>query len=553
MKCAYLTLVLCAGAFGQAQPPAPPKGSIEGQVVNAKTGTPLKKAGIRLAPVPAPNPNPNPGAGPVQRPPIRSIDTDEQGRFSFAGLDSGKYRLSAERQGFLRQNYGERKYSGGGTPILVGDGQTVKGILLRMNPQAVITGKVLDEDGEPLARVQVRAMRYEYSGGRRQWDEVASADTSDIGEYRLADLKPGRYLVSTNPRNLARNIAYSPDEPLPQTPDVTYAATYYPSAADSVTAVPIDVGAGGEIRGLDVRLIKTRVWRIRGKVNGPGEARGRGAIQVGLTPAEGPQTPRITAVARQPGGDFEIRNVPPGSYILYSSSQTGGQAYAAAVPVQVGGSHVDGLVVNLATGGELEGIVKVVDATTPVAVPNLSVMLRPARAIGFGGGPPQRARVGDDLKFSIKGVPPVKFAVNVAGIPNTCYLKSVQFGGRDVTAEGLDMSAGGPLEIVISAAPAQIDTVVVDKDGKGVVNAVVAIVPKSGGNPIVQMTDENGILSVKGLKPGGYNLVAWEDVEQGAPQDPDFLQQFEKQMKSVKVDAAGHEAVQLTAIPADDR
>jgi hypothetical protein len=67
------------------------------------------------------------------------------------------------------------------------------------------------------------------------------------------------------------------------------------------------------------------------------------------------------------------------------------------------------------------------------------------------------------------------------------------------------------------------------------------------------MTDENGILSAKGLKPGSYNLLAWEDVEQGAPSDPDFLRQFEKQMKSLKLDASGHEAVQLTAIPADDK
>src|SRR5207244_297844 len=92
----------------------------------------------------------------------RTVDTDEQGRFSFTGLEGGKYRLAADRQGFLHQSYGERKFSGGGTPILVGDGQSVKNILFRMNPQAVITGKVLDEDGEPMANVQVRAMRYTY-------------------------------------------------------------------------------------------------------------------------------------------------------------------------------------------------------------------------------------------------------------------------------------------------------------------------------------------------------------------------------------------------------
>jgi uncharacterized surface anchored protein len=580
MKCVCLIFTVCTAAFAQAQAPA--KGSIEGQVVNAKTGTPLKKASIRVSMMNMGGPRPMAIAAPPV-PPVpaagqagqvdaalraamanmtamagqiqvntRTIETDEQGRFSFGGLDAGKYRLSAERQGYLRQSYGERKYSGGGTPVLVAEGQKVKDILFRLNPQAVITGKVLDEDGEPLANVQVRAMRYAYMGGKRQWMQVGNANTSDIGEYRLPDLQPGRYLVSTNPRNLGRNMVFQANEPLAPTPDMTYAATYYPSTTDATTAMPIDVGAGGEIRGIDVRLIKTRVWRVRGRVNGPTAERGRGAIQVALSPAEGPGNNQQMSMARPPDGQFEIRNVPSGSYILHAQSQAGGQTFAAVMPVQVTGSHVEGLTLNLASGGDLQGTVKLVDSTTPIELKSLSVMLRPVGLGGFGGTP-QRGRVTEDLKFAIKGVPPVKFAVNVSGIPNTCYLKSVQFNGRDVTPDGLDMSAGGPIEVVISAAAAQVDAVVMDKDGKAAINAVVAIVPKDGRSPMVQMADENGILSVKGLKPGDYKLLAWEDVEQGAPSDPDFLKQFETKMKSIKLESAGHEAVQLTAIPADDK
>jgi uncharacterized surface anchored protein len=548
MKCLWLVLTMCAAAYSQAQTPA--KGSLEGQVVNAKTGAPLKKAGVRLTMVYT-GVGPRPAGGPV----ARTAETDDQGRFAFAGLDAGKYRLIAERQGFLRQSYGERKYSGGGTPVPVAEGQSVKSILFRLNPQAVITGKVLDEDGEPLANVQVRALRYVYMGGRRQWTQANSANSSDIGEYRLPELQPGRYLVSTNARNGGRgmNMIFQSAEPLTPLPDMTYAATYYPSTTDATTAMPIDVGAGGEIHGIDIRLIKTRVWRVRGKVIGPSGERGRGAIQVGLSPAEGPANNQLMSMARPPDGQFEIRNVPSGSYILHAQSMAAGQSWAAVMPVQVTGSHVDGLTLNLATGGDLQGTIKLVDATTPVELKNLSVMLRPVGFVGFGGAAPQRGRVTEEMKFAIKGVPPVKFAVNVLGIPNTCYLKSVQFGGRDVTSEGLDMSAGGPLEVVLSAAAAEVDAVVLDKDGKAAVNAVVALVPKDGSNPIVQMADENGILALKGLKPGDYKILAWEDVEQGAPQDPDFLKQFESKTKSVKVDSAGRETVQLTAIPADDK
>jgi len=194
MKCVWLILTLCAAANCQAPAQAPaqsaaqpaPKGSLSGQVVNGKTGAPLKKASVRLSFI---NQGNGPGRGapgpqsaqqqvdvaqiqmqvnaalaqaglpvsPVnmsgmpQGPSIRTVETDESGRFVFTGLAGGKYRLSAERQGFLRQSYGERKYSGGGTPVVVGDGQNVTNLLFRMNPQGVITGKVLDEDGEPMA------------------------------------------------------------------------------------------------------------------------------------------------------------------------------------------------------------------------------------------------------------------------------------------------------------------------------------------------------------------------------------------------------------------
>jgi uncharacterized surface anchored protein len=577
MKCACLILTLCLSAYGQTPAAAPPKGSISGQVVNAKTGAPLKKTSLRLtmlmnadgrarvaAPLPAASaPGQQQmmndilsqlqmvqtGLGQQYRGPnIRSVETDEQGHFSFEGLDGGKYRLTAERQGFLRQNYGERKYSGGGTPIVVGDGQNIKDIQLSMNPQGVITGKVLDEDGEPMANVQVRAHRYIYQQGKRVWGQVANGNTSDIGEFRLPDLQPGRYLVSTSPRNPNRAVTTSA-EPLSPEPDMTYAATYYPSTTAATTAAPIDVGAGGEIHGIDIRLVKTRVWRVRGKVMGvESGGRGRGSVQVALMPAEGPSNGQLMSTARPPDGTFEIRNVPSGSYMLHAQTQANGQMFAASMPVQVTGSHVDGLTLQLASGGDLQGMVKLVDADGQnIELKNLSVMLRPIGNQGLGFGPPSRGRVGDDLKFTIKGVPPMKFAVNVSGIPNTCYLKSVTFGGRDVTTEGLDMSAGGPMEVTISAAAAQVDAVILDKDSKPVSGAVVALIPKEG-SPMVYTADDNGILSAKGLKPGDYKLLAWEDVESGAPYDPDFLAQFEKKTKSLKLDKSAHEALQLSVI-----
>jgi hypothetical protein len=181
---------------------------------------------------------------------------------------------------------------------------------------------------------------------------------------------------------------------------------------------------------------------------------------------------------------------------------------------------------------------------------NLSVMLRP---VGFAGSAPPRGRVGEDLKFTLKSVPPLRYAVTVTGVPETCYVQSVRYGGSEVTDAGVEMTNGGALEVTVSAAAARVDAVVLDKDGKAGWHAVVALIPQDGSLTVVQTADENGILSFKGLKPGDYRLLAWEDVESGAPYDPDFLKPFEAQAKTVKLAAAGHEAVQLKAIAPEDK
>src|SRR6478672_12913223 len=80
----------------------------------------------------------------------------------------------------------------------------------------------------------------------------------------------------------------------------------------ATTAVPVDVGPGGEVRGIDVRLVKTRVYRVRGKVVGSDDT--RRAATVTLSPRDGaPGTP-ITGMAIGAAGEFELRNVPPGQY-----------------------------------------------------------------------------------------------------------------------------------------------------------------------------------------------------------------------------------------------
>lgn len=528
-------------------------GSIEGQVVDARTGTPLKRAMVRLVggiDQAAGTPGVFLAGRGGARPLMMNQETGEQGRYMFSNLAPGKYRITVERQGFLRQTWGARKYSGGSTPVAVGEGQAVKSIDFRLAPQGVIVGTVLDEDGEPMANVQVRAERGYLRNGRRQWTTVVNGVTSDIGQYRLPELKPGRYVVVATPRVVYMNqMAPGPVELLPDTIETLYTSTFYPSTADVATAVPVGVGEGGEVRDVDVRLVKARVFRVRGHVTGfPAPVAGGrgGGVRVTLTPREGSASEGILiGQASTPDGAFEIRGVPAGQYVAYAQAQSGGQQYAAVADVDVLGSHVDGLSLQMTPGGDVAGTIKVVDSDSPPDLESVRVMLRPARFGGMGA----QGRPGDDLKFTLRNVAPVRYAVSVTGVPDGFYVKSTQYGGADIPEGGVSMTSGGALEITLSGAAARVD-VVVTTAGQKVAPAAQIVVMKDGTPDAVRTTDENGMLSLRGLAPGSYRLIAWEDIDPDQLWDPEFLSKFSNEGKSVKLDASGHEALQLTAIAA---
>jgi hypothetical protein len=218
----------------------------------------------------------------------------------------------------------------------------------------------------------------------------------------------------------------------------------------------------------------------------------------------------------------------------------------AVAQVDVIGSHVDGLVLTFSSGGDVQGSVKVVDSATPVEMKNLQVSLRP---VGFGAQAP-RAKVGADLGFTLKSVPPIRYAVNVSGYPDTCYVKSIRYAGADITDDGVQMTSGGTVEITLSAGAGQIDAVVMTKDSK-VASSAQVLVLKDGVPWNSRTTDENGMFSMRGLKPGDYKVIAWEDVDPNQLWDTDFLRKFENEGKSVKIESGAHEAVQLKAIPAE--
>jgi hypothetical protein len=157
----------------------------------------------------------------------RLTQTDAQGRYEFTELPVGRFSLNAGIPGYVGLQYGQRRPYENGTPILLRDAETAASIDFALPRGSVITGRVTDENGYPLAQVQIQARRFRYSDrGQRSLVPVGSPDTTDDrGEFRLYGLMPGEYLVDATVRSMANVIGASVN---PNNPVDGFQPTFYP-------------------------------------------------------------------------------------------------------------------------------------------------------------------------------------------------------------------------------------------------------------------------------------------------------------------------------------
>jgi protocatechuate 3,4-dioxygenase beta subunit len=507
--------VLALSAFQAAPAPvksgAPKLASIEGKVIHALSNDALKKVTVLLA---------RSGGGPAAQ---LSAETDEKGAFTFHDLEPGRYQMYAERTGFARQAYGARRNALQGTSLALTAGQEMKELVFKLSPNAVISGCVLDEDGDPLPNAPVMALRTIYQRGKKQFIPLGAVQTNDVGEYRLASLMAGKYLVSATFRNTGMGLAgASSKPPEPDKPEPGYTTGFYPNSTDPVFAGPVEVAVGGEMRSIDVRMAKVKAFRVKGKV-AEGLTQGKTLIVL-LTPKGAGITGMVTRqmAIGQSDGTFELKGVPPGSYNL--TATTDGMSTLGAAREVVADQHIGGLRIEAATPLEIQGTVTV-EGKPGVDLKKVQVTLESVEMLNLN---PPKGKPEEDGKFTLKGVAPDRYRVNASG-PDGVYLKSVQYAGQDVGEDGADLSSAGKLEIAMAQDGAQVEGAVSDADGNAVPGATVVLIPSSRKWALFkEMTsDQNGRFQFKSVPPGDYKLIAWADIEPGAYQDPEFLKDYE--------------------------
>ncbi|HET9130716.1 MAG TPA: carboxypeptidase regulatory-like domain-containing protein, partial [Terriglobia bacterium] len=423
----------------------------------------------------------------------------------------------------------------------------------------IITGRVRDPNGQPIAGIDVAAMRLTYSNGRPQWTVTVSKPTDDRGEFRIFWVSPGEYYVGVTPR------------PATALPD-SWARTFFPGVTDPTAATPLVMKDGAEIAGIDFSIqtiASTPTYRISGKATNPlavpnptTGAVDRNAnsfilspLQPGLLDNGNPPTLQnsLPAAAR-PNGEFEIRSVRPGSYDLFAYySAPVVQVPPATTPpmqryyidralVEIRDSDVEGVTLQIQKGTEIRGKV-VIQGTTSLAMDKIKINLRSqdtmpdAFAIIVGAISVDAA--GD---FSAPDIPSARYSLQVTGLPETTYVADIRQGGTSVFNAGFTVGSqpAVPLEIVVNANGGTIEGNVQTSDHKPAANTAVVLVPPEGNRQNAMkyksmQTDDTGSFSMKGVPPGEYTLFAWESVPVTAWMNSDFLARYQNRGRQVQV------------------
>ena len=516
---------------------------------------------------------------PGQLPVNYSESTDSGGKFSFEEIAPGRYTLSAEKAGFVTARYGARSNSAAGTQLNLAAGTELKDLIIKMTPQGVIAGKVLDQDGDPVVSAQVQVMRYSYVRSRKQLQPTGGANTNDLGEYRIINLAPGHYYINATERRIFTQAQERPGRPgLVQEGSVT---TFYPNAVDATNAAPIEVAAGGEMRGIDIRLIQAKVYTVSGKAVVASGAPPQAIVSFTRKDNNGNLSAFVNGGTQlRPDGSFEFHNVIPGPYVLQFlqsiGPNTGQQTnLTGRVEVNVSDANIDGLVLPLGPGPEVTGTVRLEDGDiTTLLKPAQSAAGRPVTGnpgvpqpgrLAFNlivaeGGPggASTAQVKEDGTFQFNGLGANKYQLNAGGLPQGTYLKSVRFAGQDVTRALIDLApgGGGTLDLVLSSKAADTAGSVQNEKGESQAGVTVTMWPKvpdasASGGVRVSRTDQNGSFRFASLAPGDYYMAAWEDLDPGLVQSPDFLNLFVSEASQVRLTESGHESRDLKLVPND--
>jgi hypothetical protein len=539
--------------------------SVEGIVVRAGTNTPIEGATVELTGI-----APRTVAGSLISAPgtisvsVQETGTDgrvlsftattgRDGRFMIRNVPpTAGYQLIAIRQpDYVPAQYGQRIPAVPGRSITLTDGQQMRDLRIEMTPSGSISGRVVDAAGQPVDDAFVELRRPWYLEGWRliaDWQETLSrvrgvglmnraggVETNDRGEFRFSGLPPAHYYVRI-------------------------------SATNDATATRVDLHAGENVSNIRIVSPQLAFRHVRGTVvwSGTGAIVPSATVSLarrGVTPLY-QNVGGASALVRN--GTFDVLIREAGDYFLLATDGNSRSLAHGRMAIKIGDSDVNNVRLEIAPAFNISGSVVTEGGTgnVPMALSLVPISAMTPRV------EPAELRLPEGT-FTLRGVVPGDFRVEIVPIlkvppsplvPSTlqnAYVKSIQLGRTDVLNGGLHLEASidTPLRVVISTQGGTLEGRAVDDSGKIAINAKVVLVPDTGRRQRGDLyrsaaSDDAGRYQLRGLAPGDYKLFAWERVEDGAWQDPDFMKLYENRGRPVRISEDGRITADAVLIPA---
>jgi protocatechuate 3,4-dioxygenase beta subunit len=546
-------------------------GAIRGQVVAADTGLPIRQAHVTLSPMqdvvesrsftPTIRPGVPPGiAGGVgtttlitavrqvlaqSAPPIgpRSALTDSQGAFEFKELPAGSYRLFASTGQFAAQYlsfaYGAKRTNDDpGETIELAEGQAFDSATIALPRGAVIAGRVTDDTGEPMASVQVHGVWFPPRARRGQ--RRGFAQTDDLGQFRMWRLEPGEYAIGAEAQTPTFVPPNSTENENEQDRD-GFLTTYYPGTADEASAQRVRTRLGTETVGVEIRMVRGRLYRLSGMVvdsHGAPLAHADGQLVWGTTGYN---------FSTDDQGRFRMRNLPAGSYRVIVQQHPpklgpnrlveGDQGETASVPLTLAGGDLENLIVVTSPGITITGHVEFEPGPPPYPVRGMRV--------GAVAGDPEMPRFGPlgasverDLSFKLVGLNGEYLIRSVGDLPPNHYLKAVLVGGNDISDTPREFTSQDRVTVLVSSRGATLEGTVTDAKGTPTSDAGVILFPedkaswRANGIRVRDASlDAHGRYRISPMHPGRYFILAAPRDRLITPPGTDFAAVYDQLSK----------------------
>jgi len=394
-------------------------------------------------------------------------ETDGQGAFRVEGLDDRPLIVEASARRAAEEDTpaGERRKR----PRLTQRTEEVQpgtaGLVLTLSEGLDITGRVLDDRGQPLTSFLVEAKPVrEDQDLLRAWEGLKSRSFRDeAGVFELSGLSEGIWQLRASEREGSEGA---------------WVEAQLPGSAPVELVVPRGATLSGVVRTPTGELVPDARVEIE-------PVRDHRAGSWLLNPDESRTTGET--------GAFEFEGVTPGKYELHAEAEGWGSSELVLLQLDPG-AEVTGQTLSLRTGGRITGIVH--PNASPVAGRQISVrgetLSRQTRSDASGA-------------FEVEGVPPGEITVRLYPPNSDEELSSAQ---RDVLSDRVkvEVPEAGSVHVVLGGPPEDPIRVFGRVTHGGEPAAGLTVQSRSPGHKDLVTTDANGNYQLEVEGPGRHSF-----------------------------------------------